>query len=65
MGAVRVDPAHPADCLEGQVVVGVEVVRLNDVAVSRALDAHTGFHWKKVGRLWVRGTMDPCIHWAL
>ena len=51
VGAVGVDPAHPADGLEGEVMVGVEVVRLNDVAVPRALDAYTGFHWTKSGHL--------------
>ena len=40
LGAVRVDPSHPGDGLEGEVAVGVEEVRLHDVAVTRALHAH-------------------------
>ena len=40
LGAVRVDPAHPGDGLEREVAVGVEKVRLHDVAVTRALHAH-------------------------
>ena len=41
---MRVDPAHPGDGLEGEVAVGVEKVRLHDVAVPRALHTHTGLN---------------------
>ena len=47
VGAVSVDPAHPADGLEREVAVRVEVVGLHDVAVTAALRAHRRLHCKK------------------